>query len=128
MKHVALLRGINVGGHKKVDMKELKKCFESLGFEKVSTYINSGNVIFEAYNPLEKEIEKAIEDYFGFHVPTLVRSEKQIEHLCEKIPDDWENNTEQKTDIIFLWGEVDSQEVINEIKQNKEVDTLLYLP
>lgn len=47
-KYVALLRGINVGGKNKVPMSELKKCFEELGFQNVSTYINSGNVIFES--------------------------------------------------------------------------------
>lgn len=43
-KFVALLRGINVGGNKKVAMHDLKLCFEDMGFENVSTYINSGNI------------------------------------------------------------------------------------
>jgi uncharacterized protein (DUF1697 family) len=64
MKYVALLRGINVGGNKKVDMKELKKVFESLGFENVSSYINSGNVIFDAQSPSEKGIEETLEKHF----------------------------------------------------------------
>ncbi|PIR86392.1 hypothetical protein COU13_01215, partial [Candidatus Kaiserbacteria bacterium CG10_big_fil_rev_8_21_14_0_10_43_70] len=44
MKYVALLRGINVGGNRKVEMQRLKKSFEKMGYENVSTYINSGNV------------------------------------------------------------------------------------
>ena len=48
MKYVALLRGINVGGNNKVSMTELKTCLEEAGFENVSTYINSGNVLFES--------------------------------------------------------------------------------
>lgn len=46
MVYVALLRGINVGGHNKVKMAELKMLFEKLGFEQVKTYIQSGNVLF----------------------------------------------------------------------------------
>ncbi|TGN13385.1 DUF1697 domain-containing protein [Leptospira ilyithenensis] len=48
MKYIALLRGINVGGNRKVEMKKLRNLFESLGYINVSTYINSGNVIFES--------------------------------------------------------------------------------
>ena len=48
MKYVALLRGINAGKNRRIDMKELKLIFESIGCENVSTYINSGNVIFES--------------------------------------------------------------------------------
>jgi uncharacterized protein (DUF1697 family) len=46
MTYVALLRGINVGGNNKVEMKKLKTTFETLGFTSVVTYINSGNIIF----------------------------------------------------------------------------------
>lgn len=45
-KYIALLRGINVGGKNKIDMTELRLLFESIGFIKVVTYINSGNIIF----------------------------------------------------------------------------------
>lgn len=46
MKYVALLRGVNVGGNRKLDMKELKATFERAGMIEVRTYINSGNIIF----------------------------------------------------------------------------------
>ena len=48
MRYIALLRGVNVGGNNKVPMGELKACFEKAGFLNVSTYINSGNVLFDA--------------------------------------------------------------------------------
>lgn len=91
MKHVALLRGINVGWNKKVDMKELKKVFEMLGFENVLTYINSGNVIFRGENPDETIIEKAIEKHFWFFVPTITRNKEQIQKISQAIPDEWES-------------------------------------
>ena len=62
MMYVALLRGINVGGNNTVSMTQLKKLFEELGYKDITTYINSGNVIFSngQTNPrqLEEEIEK----------------------------------------------------------------------
>ena len=48
MRHVALLRGVNVGTGARVPMKTLKACFEELGFSGVVTYLNSGNVVFES--------------------------------------------------------------------------------
>jgi hypothetical protein len=63
MKYIALLRGINVGGSKKVEMKKLKALFESLGYENVLTYINSGNIIFESIENKEsvrQEVERSM--------------------------------------------------------------------
>jgi uncharacterized protein (DUF1697 family) len=61
--YVALLRGVNVGGRGKVDMRELRRQFEKLGCSDVSTYINSGNVIFRdrrAASTLTHELEKVL--------------------------------------------------------------------
>ena len=96
--YVALLRGVNVGGRGKVDMRELKKQVEALGCTDVSTYINSGNVIFRdrrAASTLTRELEQAL----GRRV--AVRSLAQIQALCKRVPDDWANDKEQKTDIGF---------------------------
>ena len=129
--YVALLRGINVGGNKKVDMKLLKGVFEKLGYTDVRTYINSGNVVFHASWAVgEKEvaaIEHAIEKKFGFSVPTIVRSKAEIATVLKKIPAEWENDTEQKTDILFLWDSHDSKKTLAEIKATKGVDTLIYV-
>jgi uncharacterized protein (DUF1697 family) len=131
MKYTALLRGINVGGNNKVEMKLLKILFEKLGFTDVVTYINSGNVVFERRGQptieLEKLIEHAIETEFGFRVRTIVKTARQIEMICKKIPNGWSNDTQQKTDVLFLWPEVNSPNVLQEIEQNPEVDMLLYI-
>ncbi|MBI2465166.1 DUF1697 domain-containing protein [Candidatus Shapirobacteria bacterium] len=130
-KYVALLRGINVGGKSKVKMATLKECFESLGYKNVATYINSGNVIFEAERIDEeemiKEMETKMRDVFGFGIRIVVRSFENIKNICEKVPTGWMNNVEQKTDVIFLWQGVDTQEDIESIKIKPEVDTLLYI-
>jgi len=100
--YVALLRGVNVGGRGKVDMRELKKQVEALGCTDVSTYINSGNVIFRdrrAGSTLTRELETTL----GRRV--AVRSLAQIRALCRRIPDDWGNDKEQKTDVGFALDE-----------------------
>jgi len=96
--YVALLRGVNVGGRGKVDMRELKRQVESLGCADVSTYINSGNVIFRDRRAAST-LTRLLEAELGRRV--AVRSLAQIQSLCRRIPADWGNDTEQKTDVGF---------------------------
>lgn len=128
--YVALLRGINVGGNTKVEMKKLKILFEQIGFSNVTTYINSGNVLFQSDKPpatFISIIEKAIEKDFGFPVRVIIRTQKQITEIATKVPSNWTNDAKQKTDVIFLWQEVDSPNVLKEIVVNTEVDNLSYI-
>ena len=77
---VALLRGINVGGNKKVPMAELRALGEKLGWRQVATYIQSGNVVFAGGGgaaAAERALEQAIEKRFGFPVPVVVRTAAQ---------------------------------------------------
>ncbi|MCA8965771.1 MAG: DUF1697 domain-containing protein [Planctomycetes bacterium] len=72
---IALLRGINVGGNKKVPMAELRQLCAGLGWQDVTTYIQSGNVLFHAVGEgrrLEAALEAAIATHFGFAVPVIV--------------------------------------------------------
>ncbi|MFA5895249.1 MAG: DUF1697 domain-containing protein [Candidatus Shapirobacteria bacterium] len=129
-KYVALLRGINVGGKNKVRMGTLKECFGALGYKNVVTYINSGNVIFETDESDEKRIinksEAKLREIFGFELRLVVRGFENIKNICEKIPSDWANNADQKTDVMFLWEGVDNKESVDSIKLKPEIDTLLY--
>ncbi|SHG22125.1 Uncharacterized conserved protein, DUF1697 family [Salegentibacter echinorum] len=78
---IAILRGINVGGKRKILMADLKQMFQDLGFTDIKTYIQSGNVIFKANaenKELENKIESAIKDKFGFDVPVIVRTSKEL--------------------------------------------------
>ncbi len=100
--YVALLRGVNVGGRAKVDMRKLKTQFEQLGCSDVSTYINSGNVVFRdgrAAPALTRLLEKEL----GRRV--ALRSLTQVRALCKRIPAEWANDKEQKTDIGFALDE-----------------------
>ncbi|MFT4668590.1 MAG: hypothetical protein ACI9M9_000407 [Flavobacteriaceae bacterium] len=75
--YIALLRGINVGGYKKVLIADLRALFESLGFKDVKTYIQSGNVVFKTIEEtnLARKIAEAIEAKYDFIVPVLVKNE-----------------------------------------------------
>lgn len=126
MKYVALLRGINVGGNKKVDMKKLASVFTEMGYADVRTYINSGNVIFSSTKKDFTQIEPTLKKAFGFAIEVIVRDAKNIASLVQKIPKEWSNDTKQRTDVIFLWEGYDSKRSLTLIKQ-KPVDTLVYL-
>lgn len=88
--YIALLRGINVGGHKKVPMADLKKMMSEMGFEDVKTLLNSGNVVFRAKSTsnsaLEKQLEQELALTFGFPVPVLVRKGSDIVELVKSEP------------------------------------------
>ncbi len=90
IKYVALLRGINVGGHKPVKMEELKKAFESMGFQNVKTLLASGNVLFESpkmgTDILVKQIEEKLEQELGYEVGVLLRTMEEIQNLADANP------------------------------------------
>ena len=88
--YVAMLRGINVGPGKIVKMERLRTSFEALGFGRVKTYVQSGNVIFESEQKspteLSNKIEEKIQHTFGFSVPVLVKTSKEIEQIVSDNP------------------------------------------
>lgn len=128
--YVALLRGINVGGNNKVEMKQLRAVFEAMGFSNVTTYINSGNVIFSSPKKdagnFVPEIEAAIKKSFGFAVRALIRDEKNIRSVEKAIPKEWMDDTKQRTEVMFLWDEYAKKSTLKLIPTNPDIDTLLY--
>ena len=130
MIYVALLRGINVGGKTRVEMSRLKVLFEELGCKNISTYINSGNVIFSnerTPKELVPLIEEAILEEFGFPVRVVLRDRENIEKLCKEIPASWTNDTEQKTDVLFLWDEIDNKNILDRLRINPDIETARYI-
>lgn len=130
MKYVALLRGINVGGNNRVDMKKLKAVFESLSCSNVSTYINSGNVIFEtteSYDAICQKLKALFKKEFGFEIPTLVKSATEMAQIAKAIPSNWKNDTEQRTDVAYLFPEIDSKKTIEDLPLNKEFVNIRYV-
>lgn len=86
---IALLRGINVGGKRKILMADLKQLCEGLGFTHVQTYIQSGNIIFksdEINTLLSTELEQAIVESFGFDVPVIIRDAEELSYATLNNP------------------------------------------
>lgn len=87
--YISLLRGINVSGQKKIKMAELKEVYESIHFENVKTYIQSGNVVFKSSDDkviIKKSIEEAIKEHFDFDVPVLIITHNQLENTAKNLP------------------------------------------
>jgi uncharacterized protein (DUF1697 family) len=86
--HVALLRGINVGGKNKLPMKELAAIFAALGCGDVRTYVQSGNVVFtaESVAGLAGHIAVEIEGRLGLRVPAILRTAAELRRVVESNP------------------------------------------
>lgn len=89
-KYAALLRGINVGGSRRVPMAELRSVLEGLGHGDVQTYLQSGNAVFSSAKTdpaaLARELESAIEAHFGFRVPCLVVDGAYLRAVADACP------------------------------------------
>lgn len=90
MRYLALLRGINVGGHKIIPMAKLRGIVEEVGFAEVSTYIQSGNVVFTSPSKSVKNVRAAVESALrtalGYEVPALIRTAKEMEAVVNRNP------------------------------------------
>jgi uncharacterized protein (DUF1697 family) len=106
--HVALLRGINVGGRNKIAMTELREAVASLGYTGVTTYIQSGNVLFTAPDAdcaqLAAELESAIADAFGIAASVVVVSRDQLAQILAANPYPGEPNP-RLVHVVFLNAE-----------------------
>ena len=132
MIYVALLRGINVGGKNKVDMRTLKGVFEDAGMTSVTTYINSGNVVFSSRahssTKLAARLEGAIAERFGFAIKVLVRSRDEMRAIVGTIDPDWVNDPKtMKCDVMFLWEDVDTPAVVDDLTIKPSVDQVRYV-
>lgn len=88
--YISMLRGINVGGKKRISMEELKGLYESLGYKDVQTFIQSGNVMFRSEDAPEASMEKAIRDKIkealDLDVKVILRTEDEFKAIIEKNP------------------------------------------
>jgi uncharacterized protein (DUF1697 family) len=88
--YIAMLRGINVSGHKVIKMELLRGSLTALGFSNVKTYVQSGNIIFDAPKDspasLSRKIEQKILHDFGFPVPVFLRTSKEMQETIQRNP------------------------------------------
>ncbi|MGZ4160254.1 MAG: DUF1697 domain-containing protein [Neobacillus sp.] len=113
--YIALLRGINVGGHKRIKMADLKQLLETIGLRNVKTYIQSGNVLFESEeetDQLRQRMEEEINKNFGFPVPVILRTAQEFERIFKSCPFPTESLPQgESVNVAFLSG-VPSEEGI----------------
>jgi uncharacterized protein (DUF1697 family) len=108
-RYVALLRGINVGPHKRIAMTELKALVEGLGHTEVKTYVTSGNVVFSTAEPrsdvaLPREIEAAIMARCNLDVPVIVRSGEDMARIVAGNPFPQHEDQPKTLHVSFLSG------------------------
>lgn len=134
MKYVALLRGVNVGGGRRVPKAEFQTVLERLGFSEVAIYINSGNAVFSSdQTPDVAEVAAALEKYFGFVIPTLVLPGDKIKRIAAAIPSEWTNDpprpdkSGQKSDVLYLFHEADTPEILAKLGYRPDIETMLYV-
>ena len=129
---VALLRGVNVGGNNMISMSELKKSFEALGFANVSTYINSGNIIFESKESdarkLEKKIEQMLAREYDLNSKVVLRSFPELEKLVQSLPPKWGDDSSWRYNVIFLRHTIDSEDILDELPANSDIEEVVYRP
>jgi len=125
--YVALLRGINVGGSNLIGMPALKVCFEAQGFRDVSTYIQTGNVVFTAGRSspraLSARLEKALSKTFRYELRVVLRSLDEMTAIVEGAPKGFGRRpTEFRYDVIFLRPPLTADEALRGIAVKPGVD------
>jgi uncharacterized protein (DUF1697 family) len=125
-RYVALLRGINVGGRNPISMADLRAAFEADGHTRVSTYIQSGNVLFETDAPsgtVEGAVEAMIERRFGTPLVVVVRSHVQLRRIVDKAPDGFgQEPGTYHSDVLFLKAPLTAQQAMRVVRLRAEVD------
>ena len=126
MKYIALLRGINVGGNSIIKMSDLKKVFEENGLESVSTYINSGNVLFQTEEKnqvkLEKILEEAVSKNFGVKNPIVVISYDELKTIVNEVPKNWKTNEDIRKYIAFVKKPYSASDVLKDTEIKEDID------
>jgi uncharacterized protein (DUF1697 family) len=125
-RYIALLRGINVGGRNPVPMADLRGAFEDAGYDAVSTYMQSGNVVFEtegARAPLEDDIEALLERQYGIPLVVVVRSHAQLKRVVEKAPQGFGAAPDTyHSDVLFLKAPLTSRQAMRVVELRDGVD------
>jgi uncharacterized protein (DUF1697 family) len=119
-KFISILRGINVGGSRSIPMAELKTLYEALNFKRVTTYIQSGNVIFKCDEVagLSLRIENKIRERYNYEVPVILRTLDEMKEILKRNPYIKEEGIHQdKLHVTFL-KEYPHPELIDKIKTN----------
>ena len=127
MRYLALLRGINVGGNNLVQMTELRTCLENMGLKNVTTYIQSGNALFEAPSTgiakLSRAIEEALSNTLVTNPQVVVVSQKQLEIVVGNAPPDFgADPSKYRYDVAFIKPPCCARDLLPTISLKQGVD------
>ena len=120
--HIALLRGINVGGKNKLPMKDLAAMFREAGCDDVRTYIQSGNVVFRAEPALARDIPSLISasilSRFGYRVPVVVRTARDLQEIVRVNPFAQSGFEANRLLVLFL-ADVPDRTLVESLDPNR---------
>lgn len=131
--HLALLRGINVGGKNIIPMASLVKTFERMKFSSVKTFIASGNVLFGAkkqdLRKLEERIEMELEKDFDYKATVVVKTKREMDVIINGIDKAWKKpSAAERYYVMFLRHTIDTKKLLAQFEPRAGVETLTYVP
>lgn len=122
--YIAFLRGVNVGGHKKVPMATLRDILSKAGFNNVKTYIQSGNIVFQASEKsnslIEETVQKTIESHFGFLVSVIVKTKQELQLIFDSCIFSEEKKIKSYFILLNKIPDADLVKATSEIKYENE--------
>ncbi len=126
-RHVALLRGINVGGRNRILMADLRVCFKDAGYDDVRTYIQSGNVVFGSgerdREALRGALERLLAEAFDYAATVELRDRSELEAVVDAAPSGFGTDRDTyRYDVLFLLPPLTSEEVLEVLKLRDGVD------
>jgi uncharacterized protein (DUF1697 family) len=128
-RHVALLRGINVGGNNIIKMVDLQARFEEMGFTEVETYIQSGNVAFSSKPvskaELSRTIEKALSHAFGYQSRVVLLSARDLELVVAQAPASFGKQPDRyRYEVLFVREPLTTEEALQQVTTKPGVDAV----
>jgi len=127
--YIALLRGINVGGKNIIKMEQLKQAFVDMEFSDVTTYIQSGNVVFKTQESnkldLTKKIEEQLQKTFSAEIKTLILTVDELAETIENAPKNFGAEPEKfRYDVWFLLPPTMVEDIVSNVRLREGVDFL----
>lgn len=126
---ISLLRGINVGGNKKIKMADLRELYASLGFQNTKTLLQSGNAVFETdltdLTEIKHKIENGIQDKYGFDVTVIIRTPEALQAVVDNHPfSDEQVSDPAKMAFVFL-SEAPSKDAVDALRDNNPGEEII---
>lgn len=127
--YISLLRGLNVGKTKRIKMEALCKLYESLNFNSIKIYLQTGNIIFQSQHTpplnLATKIENKIKEVFGFNISILVKTPAELHQIIQHNP--FNKEIPNKVYITFLFEKFVPEMITNEIDKVKDISEKYYI-